>query len=146
MTLLYGLTIIFKRSLESATIQMPRGLAFLPKIAEHVTYFAEITLSMLQVLLFLLCHTWSGNMIDKNFWNDIFQRGQAGEILIAIVYIGALCSLGWILPRCVPDFAAVMSLPPFFNEGNQKITQLVAMQVVDQKMVNARAQMGNESK
>jgi len=95
-------------------------------------------LSTLQVLLFFLCHAWAGNVIKKAFWDAIFQEGKAEEIIVALLYIIALASLAVILPRIIPDFSTVMALPPFFTIGNQQMIQLVAVQVVDQKMVAAR--------
>jgi len=127
----------------------PPWLAWLPGVFYWISHHVNpevMILSTVQVLVFFLCHSWAGSMIDKNFWNLIFQDGDTASIMTALLYILALCFLGFILPRVIPDFAAVMSLPPFFSRSNEKIVYLVAVQVVDAKMVAARAQMSEETK
>lgn len=100
----------------------------------------------LQVLLFYFCHAWAGYMIDKNFWVKVFSEGDGAYITTAVVYILGCLALGFIVPVVIPDFSAIMSLPPFFSQNNISVVKIVAMQVVDAKMVAARAQMSQEKK
>jgi len=144
---LYHTTKAFKRALEFDTIQQVKGFAWLPRFMDKIHGKCdpeEFVITTLQVLLFFLCHSWAGKMIHHTYWSSVFRDGDALEAINAIVYILALCALGVILPRCVPDFAAVMALPPFFSQSNEKIVQLVAVQVMDAKMIAARAQMAEE--
>jgi hypothetical protein len=78
-------------------------------------------------------------MISKTFWEGAFKYGDADKVLEAIIYPVILCALFFILPKCMADFAIVMSLPPFFSHKNERVLHLVLVQVVDQEMVRARA-------
>lgn len=134
-------TAIFKKSLAHKEVQPIPGLSWLPGVVGRVSRSADpgrLMLSTLQVLLFFLCHAWAGYVIRKSYWDAVFQEGNAADIVIGLAYIVALTALAVILPRIIPDFSTVMALPPFFTIGNQQMIQLVAVQVVDQKMVAAR--------
>jgi hypothetical protein len=78
-------------------------------------------------------------MISKSFWEGAFKYGDADKVIESFMYPLVLCLLTLMLPKCVPDFAIVMSLPPFFSHKNEKVLQLVCVQVVDKEMVRARA-------
>jgi len=139
---LYCVTHSFMRSLCCEEVQRVRGLGWLPGFINRMSEYCnpqEIILTCVQVLLFFLCHSWAGYMISKSFWEGAFRYGDADKIMEAIIYPFVLCVLAMILPRLVPDFAIVMSLPPFFSHKNERVLQLVCVQVVDQEMVRARS-------
>jgi len=151
IVLTWTITLVFRKALAESEedIKVMKGVSWLPYVMDKISHKVNpeaFVLNTLQVLLFFFCHTWSGNMIDKNFWNKIFQDGKAGPIGIAILYCVGFIALAQVLPRAVPDFAAVTALPPFFSNSNERIVQMVAVQVVDQKMVAARAQMAQQEK
>lgn len=139
----YIITRLFKKALAHEEIQEIRGLEWLPQLVLRLSYKIDcgvLMLSSLQILVFFLCHSWSGYMIDKNFWSGIFDGGdkQLSYLLYLFTYVGCLCALGYFLPRVLPDTSTVMALPPFFSFSNQDMIQHVAVQVVDAKMVAAR--------
>lgn len=133
---------LYMKSLCNEEIQDVKGLAWLPGLIKRLSEYTnpqEVLLTAVQVFLFFLCHSWAGYMISKTFWEGAFRYGDADKILEAIIYPLVLCALAFILPKCIPEFAIVMSLPPFFSHKNEKVLQLVCVQVVDQEMVRARA-------
>lgn len=142
LLLIYYITAIFKKSLAHKTVQPIRGLSWLPEVVETVSARCDpsrLIISIMQILMFFLCHAWSGYLISNAYWAAIFTEGDTGKLGSALFYVSSLIGLAWIIPRIVPDFAVVMSLPPFFSRGNKRMIKLVAIQVVDSKMVAARA-------
>merc|ERR1712070_597101 len=147
VSVLFWLTRVFMAAQSDEEFKIQPWLRFLPRWMEKLSHKANpevLVLNVLQVLLFFVCHSWAGLMINKDFWNKIFQDGEIKDVIVAILYISALLSLAGILPLCVPDFAAVTALPPFFSTSSEKMVVLVAVQVVDAKMVAARAQMAQQ--
>lgn len=141
LCLIWRGTVMFKWSLAHEEIQQIPGLSWLPEFCGRISYKVDagmVCLCTLQVLLFFLCHSWAGHLIDKNYWNAIFQDGKAGLAVLGLFYILSIVVLAWAMPRIIPDYSTVMSLPPFFSYSNQKMIQHVAVQVVDAKMVAAR--------
>jgi hypothetical protein len=145
---LYRSTVLFGQALESTEYVMVKGLKWVPTLMDRINEYINpetFWVITLQVLMFFLCHTWSASLISKDFWNRIFQKGELYAMGKAIGYIGVQISLMVVLPRFAPDFAAVMSLPPFFSQSNVGIVKSVASQVVDQAMVKAREEMAKRA-
>lgn len=131
----------FKRALEYNR-EPHKFIGWLPRFFQWMTPYLNpemFLLTAMQALLFLTCHSFAGYVIDKNFWNKIFKDGKVDYVFLCLGYVSGILFLSFILPRCVPDFAAIMALPPFFSKNNESMLQLVACQVVDAKMVAARA-------
>jgi len=141
---LYAVTMMFKTALEAdpGQIQLPKSLQWLPGYLEVSQSNPEVLLlNLLQVLLFFVCHSFAGMMIDQYFWIYIFQDREIKHILVGLWFFTCLIMLAFMVPRVLPDFASVTALPPLFSRSNERIVHLVAVQVVDAKMVAARAQM-----
>merc|ERR1719253_782970 len=71
IVVLAQITQVFKRLIREEQIKEVNGLAWLPNFFDKVSHTVSpeyLVLTTLQVLLFFLCHSWAGNMIDKNFW------------------------------------------------------------------------------
>lgn len=74
----------------------------------------DLVLRILQVVLFFLSYGAANFVTEKSDW----QGRLAVQVLKSIFAIAIFAALLRVLPRYVPRFSAVMSLPPYVNRDN----------------------------
>eukprot|EP00746_Dinoflagellata_sp_MGD_P150924 gnl/MRDRNA2_/MRDRNA2_82678_c0_seq1.p1 gnl/MRDRNA2_/MRDRNA2_82678_c0~~gnl/MRDRNA2_/MRDRNA2_82678_c0_seq1.p1 ORF type:complete len:656 (+),score=112.68 gnl/MRDRNA2_/MRDRNA2_82678_c0_seq1:247-1968(+) len=76
-----------------------------------------ILLRMLQVLLFLVCYTFSGTVMDIPAWKTHPDKVLLMSSLFALLFV----LLAYMLPKEIPVFLALMSLPPYVDTLNFRL-------------------------
>lgn len=81
----------------------------------HERYNTEVwMLRTMQVILFVLSYSCAQTIGDPDGWRD-----HPHDVLILLLAFFALFALlAALLPGYIPDFAAVMALPPYVDSGN----------------------------
>lgn len=147
LLVVYEVTLVFKRSVSRRDFAREKHgtvmsmLAWLPRLADRYSHkidAAHVLLTLLQILVFSLCHTVAGHLIQKSWWSDFFAGGEVVPVVMALSYTAALAALAVFVPRVVSDFGLVVSLPPFFSYNNMKMLKYVASNVTDSTVREAR--------
>jgi len=71
-------------------------------------------LRFLQVFLFIISYNCAGTIADAHHWRDYWIE----TLLTAVSFALLFAILLYCLPRYVPDFLQIMSLPPFVDDDN----------------------------
>lgn len=72
------------------------------------------TLRVLQVFMFCISYAFATVMVDKEDWAEQFDH----TLLLVLLFTVLFVVLAKFLPHMVPVFLAIMSFPPFVDDGN----------------------------
>jgi len=74
----------------------------------------DISMLVLQILMLLMSYTFARTFLDVHNWKtDLFATG-----LLTSVFAVFFAILSHMLPTSVPQFLAIMALPPFVDDDN----------------------------